>query len=296
MKKVLLYLVLLIFSTLVVNGQTDSLGVKKEGDKFFVIHKVIAGQTLYSLSRRYGSSVIDIKNKNVELAQGLQVGQTILIPYLRPITTTQSSAGATHTVKTGETLFFIAKQYNLDVLDLKRLNGLNSNELSIGQVLKISVATNTPVVKAEQPIEKKSLEGIKEEVAKPAAKKVIPVQAEVKKPIEKGDDSMALETKDTTANTYDAQPFEEITEEGQAELIVEDKSSTKFLALHKTAKVGTVIKVKNRMNNLSVYVRVVGQIPKTTDNESIIIKINKRAYDQLKALDTRFLVELSYFK
>ncbi|MFT6972056.1 MAG: LysM repeat protein, partial [Roseivirga sp.] len=204
--------------------------------------------------------------------------------------------GATHTVKTGETLFFIAKQYNLDVLDLKRLNGLNSNELSIGQVLKISVATNTPVVKAEQPIEKKSLEGIKEEVAKPAAKKVIPVQAEVKKPIEKGDDSMALETKDTTANTYDAQPFEEITEEGQAELIVEDKSSTKFLALHKTAKVGTVIKVKNRMNNLSVYVRVVGQIPKTTDNESIIIKINKRAYDQLKALDTRFLVELSYFK
>jgi LysM repeat protein len=296
MKKVLLYLVLLIFSTLVVNGQTDSLGVKKEGDKFFVIHKVIAGQTLYSLSRRYGSSVIDIKNKNVELAQGLQVGQTILIPYLRPITTTQSSAGATHTVKTGETLFFIAKQYNLDVLDLKRLNGLNSNELSIGQVLKISVATNTPVVKAEQPIEKKSLEGIKEEVAKPAAKKVIPVQAEVKKPIEKGADSMALETKDTTANTYDAKPFEEITEEGQAELIVEDKSSTKFLALHKTAKVGTVIKVKNRMNNLSVYVRVVGQIPKTTDNESIIIKINKRAYDQLKALDTRFLVELSYFK
>lgn len=296
MKKVLLYLVLLIFSTLVVNGQTDSLGVKKEGDKFFVIHKVIAGQTLYSLSRRYGSSVIDIKNKNVELVQGLQVGQTILIPYLRPITATQSSAGATHIVKTGETLFFIAKQYNLDVLDLKRLNGLNSNELSIGQVLKISVATNTPVVKAEQPIEKKPLEGIKEEVAKPAAKKVIPVQAEVKKPIEKGDDSMALETKDTTANTYDAKPFEEITEEGQAELIVEDKSSTKFLALHKTAKVGTVIKVKNRMNNLSVYVRVVGQIPKTTDNESIIIKINKRAYDQLKALDTRFLVELSYFK
>jgi hypothetical protein len=98
------------------------------------------------------------------------------------------------------------------------------------------------------------------------------------------------------SDAYDAKPFEEIIEEGQAELIVEDESSTKFLALHKTAKVGTVIKVKNRMNNLTVYVRVVGEIPKTTDNENIIIKINKRAYDQLKALDTRFLVELSYFK
>ena len=96
--------------------------------------------------------------------------------------------------------------------------------------------------------------------------------------------------------SYNGSPFNEIVEEGQAELIIEDESSTKFLALHKTAKVGTVIKVKNRMNNLTVYVRVVGEIPDTADNQNILIKLNKRAYDQLKALDNRFLVELSYFQ
>lgn len=300
MRKIILSLAVFIFSVVTVMGQADSLGIKKEGDKIFVMHKVIAGQTLYSLSRRYGTSVTDIKNKNAELENGLQVGQTILIPYTKAIIATPIKTNGTHVVKTGETLFSISRQYNVNIEDIKKLNGMTTNELSIGQVLKIAVAVNSPIAIDENQAEKKTADVVKKEVAEPIKAKTegetSQVNNDVKKAEVKVDEAKEEMKDDTSAESFDAKPFEEIIEEGQAELIVEDESSTKFLALHKTAKVGTVIKVKNRMNNLTVYVRVVGEIPKTTDNENIIIKINKRAYDQLKALDTRFLVELSYFK
>jgi LysM repeat protein len=275
-------------------SQTDSLGIKKEGDKYFVMHKVIAGQTLYSLSRRYGTSVTDIKNKNAELANGLQVGQTILIPYNKPVNQANPTSASTHVVKTGETLFSISRQYNVNVEDIKKLNGLTSNELSIGQTIKISVAA-AQVNKEVTPVVNKTDEVVKKEVIAPIEEKSKEAAPKTVAKVDTAKTAKEIVKKDP-ADAYDAKPFEEVIEEGQAELIIEDQSSIKFLALHKTAEVGTVIKVKNRMNNLTVYVRVVGEIPNTTDNENIIIKINKRAYDQLKALDTRFLVELSYFK
>lgn len=43
----------------------------------------------------------------------------------------------THTVKKGDTLYSIAKKYNTTVDDIKKTNGLNSNNISIGQVLNI---------------------------------------------------------------------------------------------------------------------------------------------------------------
>lgn len=294
MRKVVLSLLVGCFINFLAFSQTDSLGIKKEGDKYFVMHKVIAGQTLYSLSRRYGTSVTDIKNKNAELANGLQVGQTILIPYNKPVNEANPTSASTHVVKTGETLFSISRQYNVNVEDIKKLNGLTSNELSIGQTLKISVAA-AQVNKEVTPVVNKTEEVVKKEVIAPIEEKAKEAAPKAVAKVDTAKTAEEIVKKDPT-DAYDAKPFEEVIEEGQAELIIEDQSSTKFLALHKTAEVGTVIKVKNRMNNLTVYVRVVGEIPNTTDNENIIIKINKRAYDQLKALDTRFLVELSYFK
>ena len=41
---------------------------------------------------------------------------------------------------------------------------------------------------------------------------------------------------------------------------------------------------------------VIGTIPETTANEGILIKVNQRAYEYLKAVDKRFRVELSYFQ
>ena len=64
-------------------AQSDSLGIERQGDKVFVIHKVKPQQTLYSLSRRYKTTVSEINSANPGLANGLQIGQTLKIPYKR---------------------------------------------------------------------------------------------------------------------------------------------------------------------------------------------------------------------
>ena len=77
--------------------------------------------------------------------------------------------------------------------------------------------------------------------------------------------------------------------------IIEDVPDTKkYLAFHNDAPVGTIMQVRNEMNNQSVFVRVINTIPPTGDNSKVILKISKKAYDRLGAVDSRFPVEISY--
>jgi len=55
-----------------------------------------------------------------------------------------------HKVRKGDTLYALSKKYGVSVDELKKLNGLNSPDLSIGQVLKIKVAVAKPVPKEEK--------------------------------------------------------------------------------------------------------------------------------------------------
>ncbi|MFM9027501.1 MAG: hypothetical protein ACKOQ6_05850, partial [Bacteroidota bacterium] len=55
-----------------------------------------------------------------------------------------------------------------------------------------------------------------------------------------------------------------------------------------------VIKVTNRLNGKSVFVKVVGVLPEVRDNDGIVIKISKPGADQLGAKEQRFVVELLY--
>lgn len=298
----LLVLTFLLGITVCAQAQADSLGIERKGDVVLVLHKVKSGQTLYSLSRRYGTSVQSIRDENGGLSAGLKVGQTLKIPYGKEIRETASNAIPTdtkvHTVGKGETLFSISRKYGLKVEQLKTLNKLSSNALALGQ--KLIVEASTPA-QTPQPVE----EAPKEEPVK-TDEQENPVVSEPETPVVSVDTTsteVAIDTASTTIEiqkeapaVYEGTPFKEVTEEGVAELIEEEEPSKKFLALHKTAKVGTVIKIRNLKNDLTVYVRVVGQIPDTSDNENVLIKINKRAHDQLKALDPRFMAELSYFQ
>ncbi|MCE7991454.1 MAG: LysM peptidoglycan-binding domain-containing protein [Roseivirga sp.] len=299
----LLVLTFLLGMTVCAQGQADSLGIQRRGDEILVLHKVKSGQTLYSLSRRYGTSVKSIRDENGGLSTGLKVGETLKIPYGKEVKAaipqSIASDAKIHTVGKGETLFSISRKYGLKVDELKTLNKLSSNALALGQKLIVEAGTPEPV-QPTQPVETVPKE---EPVANERQNLGTP---ESETPAEVADTTRLLSAADTASTTtevekeepaaYEGTPFKEITEEGAAELIEEEEPSKKFLALHKTAKVGTVIKIRNLKNDLTVYVRVVGQIPDTSDNENVLIKINKRAHDQLKALDSRFMAVLSYFQ
>ena len=60
----------------------------------------------------------------------LSVGQILKIPTI-------STQEKTYVVKSGDSLYSIAKKFNLSVDELKRLNNLNTNLLNIGQILVI---------------------------------------------------------------------------------------------------------------------------------------------------------------
>ncbi|RKQ51727.1 LysM domain-containing protein [Roseivirga pacifica] len=289
MRKFYSLIILLVVGLTSVSAQTDSLRMEQEGGKNFVIHKVLSGQTLYSLSKRYLTSVDAIKKENPTLASGLQVGQTLKIPYGGNVSAAPASATVTneitHTVAAGETLFAISRKYNVAVADIKAWNSLSSNSLALNQKLKIRQE------KAVSPQEVSQPQTTTEQPEEVTPTTTAPSEQPTETP--KTDEVLVIE--EAPQNNYPGSEFKQYEVEGVAEVIEEDEPSSKFFALHRTAKIGTVIKVRNLMNDLTVYVRVVGTIPETTDNENVIIKLNKRAYDNLKAIDKRFRVELSYF-
>lgn len=105
-------------------------------------HIVAPKETLFGLSKQYHVSVEAIQNANSEiLASGLQIGQELIIPQNLD-SATKSEAGVssktTHQVVAKESLFSIARQYNVSVQDLENLNkDILINGLQIGQTISI---------------------------------------------------------------------------------------------------------------------------------------------------------------
>ena len=94
-------------------------------------YTVKSGDTLYGIANKYNTTVDKIKSLNNLTSNTLSIGQVLKIPSQTNTTT------STYTVKSGDTLYAIANKYNTTVDEIKRLNNLTNNTLSIGQTLKI---------------------------------------------------------------------------------------------------------------------------------------------------------------
>lgn len=101
----------------------------EEENNNYITYKVISGDTLYSIARRYNTSVDLIKSINNLTNNSLALNQVLKIPI--------SNNYINYKVVSGDSLYSIAKRYNTTVNEIKSLNNLNSNLLSIGTVLKI---------------------------------------------------------------------------------------------------------------------------------------------------------------
>ena len=95
------------------------------------------GDTLWSISRKFGVSVDDIKNANNLTNEILTIGSTIIVP-----TGTNTNNIIVYKVKRGDSLWALAREYNTTIDDIKKLNNLTSNILTIGSELQIKKNTN----------------------------------------------------------------------------------------------------------------------------------------------------------
>ena len=96
------------------------------------VYTVKSGDSLWSIANKYGTTVNELKSLNNLTSNNLTIGQTLKVPSSESI-----SGGNTYTVKSGDSLWSIANRYNTTVNELKSLNNLTSNNLTIGQTLKV---------------------------------------------------------------------------------------------------------------------------------------------------------------
>jgi LysM repeat protein len=267
-------------------------------------HKVQPKETLFSISRMYSVSVDDIRLWNNLKDNGISVGQELLVSKspgvgvtetrpvaTTPVVTSPSAMKTTHTVSPGETVYAISRMYSVSIDQLKAWNGLTANEIKVGQVLFVvqpvyqagnnnasprtanagAVPLTTTVGTAS---ESTTVQVVKKQDAPPP-------QPTAGAPIKISENVLGTD---------------EVHELGLAELIDGSESSRKYLALHRSAKAGSIIKIRNEFNNREVFVRVAGTLPDTGVNDKLVVKISKSAYDRLGAMDQKFRVEVTYYK
>lgn len=112
----------------------DSIGIERKDGRNYILHKVEAGETYSSLSRRYKVSLEEIQASNPSVGM-LSAGYIVRIPYR---SATAAAAVGTlaekptkekriYRVSKGETLYSIATKFQMDLAYLRKLNGLTMN-------------------------------------------------------------------------------------------------------------------------------------------------------------------------
>ena len=103
------------------------------------LYQVQIGDTLYSIAKKYNISVNELKALNDLISDGLSVGQLLSVP-------SGLSLVNSYIVNSGDTLYSIAKKFDISVNKLKEYNNLSSNLLTIGQKLLIPIGEDTTYV------------------------------------------------------------------------------------------------------------------------------------------------------
>lgn len=279
MRSILTLLCIISITNAFAKDLRDSIGVENNNGRQVIVHKVTPKENYYSIGRIYGVSPKDIIEFNK--IKTLQPGTTIRVPTNRPFVIVPSETktkvdGDLIEYKVGprETLYAIARRFNTNVEEIKRINSLKSNNLTVGQIIKVRQGTTiAPAVPGTAPIEK----------TEPVAP-VVPTPEET--------DSASQDAVKVHPNRYG---LTERSEHGAA-VWIEDENldSSRMFALHKTAPIGTVIKITNPMNGKSTFAKVVGKYTENETTKDVIIVVTKATADLLGALDKRFQVNIDY--
>ena len=311
-----LFVVLFIF--IIVNAKAnpiDSIGSEVIDGKVYVLHQVEQGESVYSIATKYGAGMRAIVAISPEVKKGLKAGMVIKVPYSgrKAKVKTITSQHEYHIVKAGETLYGISRIYNVSVDDIMKWSGITSTSLHIGQKLKVS-GSSTPDKPVTVVTDKgnqvhvvtqgEGLYGIAriynitvDDIVKwnqlqstslsVGQRLIVRINANA---------NYVHPTKIDTAQQSLSSRYEieKIMESGVASTIEASGSTDKYLALHRTAKIGALVAVRNEMNDQMVFVRVIGKLPNTGVNSKVIIRISEAAYKKLGAIDSKFRVQLSY--
>lgn len=125
-------------------ARIDEIPVSSRPMPAYINHRVRSGETLSTIAHRYRTSVSSIaRANNIHRRNFIVAGKVIKIPqrgatYIAPSRTPPpQQTPSTHIVKSGDSLWIIARRYGTTTKDIQELNRLSGTMLHIGQVLKI---------------------------------------------------------------------------------------------------------------------------------------------------------------
>src|SRR5690554_6765126 len=252
----------------------DSIGVENNNGKQVILHRVVAKESYYSLSRQYLVQPKDIIAFNNN--KSLKIGDLIKIPTDRNFITSSTSVPnqnpeTTNSPKTteykvgaGETLYTISKRFQVTIAEIVRENNLrNEQDIKAGQTIRIPQESSNLVAEIPNEIDEE-LEILEE----PTTSLPLP------------------------SSRYGLRLVDEKGIGAWMDGLNADEGN--MLALHKTAPVGTVVKITNPMTQRTTFAKVVGKYTDNNNTRDAVIVISKSTADLLGILDKRFLIDISY--
>lgn len=254
---------------------TIFLSIDFYGEKVFD-HFLAKGQTLYSLARFYGMQPEELLFYNPQIDPlNISIGDKIKIPIpnraivRKPnrLRNPQASLPIIHKIKRGETLFRLSKMYYRIPIDtIKNWNNMTSDVLAKDHQLYVGWM---------------NVEGIPDSLRKNYGgywwKRSFELGAQFrgqgggKKKLRK-EKGAAFWQKKARGN------------------------SDELFALHRTAKIGSVIMLLNPMTRRTVFVKVLGRIPSAKYQDSVKVVVSEQTAKLLGARDPRFFVEVQYWR
>lgn len=294
------------FTSNPVSAKANQAVVTNAANDQLIEHTVQKKENLNMLAEKYGTTVNEIKRVNNLNSINLRIGQLLKIPakladqpakaneqvqvpvnrrteetivkthippenrYKKPEQVPEKKEPAdnrpeqfiVHTVASNETMYSIATRYKMTMDQLKAKNNLPDNSLQVGQKLLIS---------GQYP------------------------KKNVYNPAEPHADSINSITDPALRYPASKYGLNQIDEKGAAVWIADaDLDPSKMLVLHRSAPIGTVMKITNPMTNRSTFAKVVGKFTENESTKDVIIVMTKAVADALGALDKRFYCNLTY--
>jgi membrane-bound lytic murein transglycosylase D len=124
----------------------------KNTSNAWVYHRINKGENLNSIAAKYGVSVSDIKDWNnlqsnkILLGSRLKIYSSKTSNYLvsnEDVKTQKKSSLFKYKIKSGDSIGEIAQKFGVTSTQIRRWNGLSSNQLLAGKTLKIYSGDNT---------------------------------------------------------------------------------------------------------------------------------------------------------
>lgn len=259
-------------SSLIQAAPGDSIGIKTIEGKSFVIYQMGKGETAYAVSRKFNVPYKDIAAANSGVDMGaLKIGQQILVPIY--LSTTLGAVSNTTVANTQK-------------------DEIKSSPVVLPPDVAQNNSSVTDPANEIKPEEIKSTENNATENTSVTNTSIITENTSSAQSGEKTKSFAMLYAE------YQSESMIAVSEKGAATWIENNNIETgdRFYALSNTAPVGSIIKVRNMMNNRVVFAKVIGKLSESEVNQKVMVKLSAGAGERLNVLDNRFVVEVTYYK